>query len=479
MNRKYILILYLLFGCVLTAGYYLKRLKAIRGRTVDYSPQIYSPSVIPFALAAMVGLVMAAGFSVLDTLYGVVLPVLIDLFCYYLILIMMSGVLRNAFSGKMCAALWVLPNIMHVFVFPNNRPIPEIVIPLGNISINLFVVWLIGFILVLGSRITVHRRVRNKLLSECSDEIDALTLEIWKEELAYSRAEIGTNSLRISNSITTPLTIGLFSVKVLLPNRKYTEEQLRLIFRHELVHICKQDCWTKFFLDFCNALCWFNPLMWFAMKKCAADLERSCDEAVLVDADDTERRMYSELILQESAEERGFTSCLSASAKSLRYRLKRIQNPKRLRFEGLLLLIVPVVMAACIGKVGFSFGTSELKTLELSEHKQLLKINAENWNIGSVYQMTQEVEVFDGKKVIQQLADLKLERISSIYSKAGDHKLSLLIVFENERTRIDLIETPNGLIVYEQSRKQEDLKQTFFCRGASLDSFMSLFESEK
>lgn len=477
MNRVYIMLVYTLFGCILAIIYSLKRYKTIHGRIVDYSPQIYNPGAIPFALAAMVLLMIAAGFSVLDTLYGVVLPVLTDLFFYYLMLILLSGVLRKVFSGKLCAALWVLPNIMHLFVFPQYRPIPEVVISLGDMSAYILVIWFIGFVLVMGSRIAAHLVIRKRLLSDCSDEIDPFVFELWKEELASSEAKVNANVLKSSHSMTAPLTIGLFSVRLILPNRKYTEEQLRLIFRHELVHICKQDCWTKFFLDFCSALCWFNPLMWLAMKKCAADLERSCDEAVLTDADDKERMLYSELILQESAEEKGFTSCLSSSFQSLRYRLKRIQKPKKVRFEGLLLFIVSAIMAVFIGKVGFSFGTSQLKTLQLSEQKQLLKVHAESWYTGAAYQMIQEFEASDGQKVIQELADLKLEKISNVFSESGEHRLNLTIVFENERTSIDLIETPNGLIIYEQSRKKNDLKQTFFCQEATLDSFVDLLVS--
>ena len=44
---------------------------------------------------------------------------------------------------------------------------------------------------------------------------------------------------------------------------------------------------------------------------------------------------YSELILSTAGDERGFTTCLSASAKSLRYRLSRVMRPQK-RLPGFL-----------------------------------------------------------------------------------------------------------------------------------------------
>ncbi len=80
----------------------------------------------------------------------------------------------------------------------------------------------------------------------------------------------------------------------------------------------------------------FNPFLWIAMKKSAEDLELSCDEAVLVHADADTRRRYAELILKTAGDSRGFTTCLSASAASLRYRLRQVVRPGR-RHSGALL----------------------------------------------------------------------------------------------------------------------------------------------
>lgn len=69
--------------------------------------------------------------------------------------------------------------------------------------------------------------------------------------------------------LTTPLSIGLFqkTTCVALPARSYTPEELSLILRHEIIHLSRRDPASKFFMVFCTAMCWFNPLMWVAMRK--------------------------------------------------------------------------------------------------------------------------------------------------------------------------------------------------------------------
>lgn len=103
-----------------------------------------------------------------------------------------------------------------------------------------------------------------------------------------------------------------------------------------LIHILRRDCLSKFCFAVCTALCWFNPLMWLAMSRSAQDMELSCDEVVLSDATPATRRTYAGLLLDTAGDPRGFTTCLSASASALRYRLKRIVKPARRLAGGLL-----------------------------------------------------------------------------------------------------------------------------------------------
>ncbi len=475
MNRYVLVILYFLLGCILTAAYCFPSVKNVHKIKIDYSRHIYDPVslVLVFPLLCIFFLLIW-NYSLSDAVYGILFPVFADLLVYYLILILVSAFLRSVFSGKICAALWILPNMFFHLVFPQYRTLPEVMIPVGGMKNIILLVWFLGFVLSLWYRIASHCAVKRKLLSECTDEIDSFIFEIWEDELLCSEVKVNQNCLRISKSIRSPLTIGLFSVNILLPDRKYTEEQLRMIFRHELVHIHKRDCWAKFYLDFCTAVCWFNPLMWMAMKKYAADAERSCDEAVLYGSNLEDRKQYAELILREGIMEKGFTSCLSSSSNSLRYRLKRIMNPKKVRFEGGVLLIAIVLIAWFTGRIGFSFEQRELMTNHLADQKQLLKIEAVSWNSERLEK--EEYEVIDEQKLLEYLMHLEAVKISEIYSASAHEKLTLTIVFEDARTTLDLIEIRDGVIIYENYQKDKK-KQTVYCKGESLDSFMELLRN--
>ena len=103
--------------------------------------------------------------------------------------------------------------------------------------------------------------------------------------IAFKSATPGTFEGELSLTVNNPT-----QPRVVLPLRAYTPDELHLIFRHEMIHICRGDSVSKFFLTFCTALCWFNPLMWRAMRNSAEDMELSCDESVLQEADSATRR---------------------------------------------------------------------------------------------------------------------------------------------------------------------------------------------
>ena len=69
---------------------------------------------------------------------------------------------------------------------------------------------------------------------------------------------------------------------------------------------------------FCTAMCWFNPLMWVAMRKSADDFELSCDESVLLAQPQPVRRQYAELLLRPAGDARGVATSQSATASAQR-----------------------------------------------------------------------------------------------------------------------------------------------------------------
>ena len=317
-----------------------------------------SPLLLPcfFAVVFVVlALAQGARFAAEYTLH-LFLSLGLQFSLYYLLLLIFLPLLRRFFSARACATLWVLPVFLYCFPYiiwgaKTYRP-PLWVVRVPPAALRVFcIVWAIGFAAVLVWRVAAHVVFRRRVLQNARDVTDPGILKIWADEQALTERKSPV-PLLYSPAIQAPLTIGAArsSLRTLLPDRPYTEGELRLIFRHELRHIQRRDIDTKIFFAFCEAFCWFNPLMWAAVRNASSDLELSCDEMVVYGADQDGRKQYAALLLSEAGASQGFTTCLSSSARSLRRRLKNIVHPHK-RLPGSLLLAA--VMAALVFGTGF------------------------------------------------------------------------------------------------------------------------------
>ena len=220
---------------------------------------------------------------------------------------------------------------------------------------TLFYVWFAGFVLVMAWKICEHLSFRRRVLRN-AEEVKS---ELWEEVFRHiCGLKAKLPPLMRSHDVTTPLSVGLSRGKmvVLLPVRSYTDEELRLVLTHEAIHIARSDSYSKFALVSIAALCWFNPLVWLAMRRSADNIELSCDEAVTLGAGEAERRRYADLILSSAGDERGFTTCLSARASSLRYRLRQIMKPAAKRSGALLIGFAAFFLILGCGHIAFAYG---------------------------------------------------------------------------------------------------------------------------
>lgn len=278
---------------------------------------------------------------------------------YYLVLLLILPFLRKVISARACAMLWLVPNYLYVIHQSYMElPSPLIVITAkGNLTWILFTIWLAGFAAVLVWKIIEHLVFRHHVLRDARPVTDPDVLSVWNTIIEDSRFKRPKFKLVTSPNVTTPLTIGLNrrATRVVLPEKKYSKEDLELILRHEIVHIGREDAWNKFFMVFCTAMCWFNPLMWIAMRKSADDMELSCDETVLLGADDAARKHYAILLLDTAGDERGFTTCLSATANAMRYRLQSITKPAKRRSGALIVGTVFFILCMTSGYVALAY----------------------------------------------------------------------------------------------------------------------------
>lgn len=107
---------------------------------------------------------------------------------------------------------------------------------------------------------------------------DSEILELFDRELKQLEYYRPVRLVK-SAAVTVLLSMGTMKRTrvTVLPNREFTQQELEFIFRHEIHHIQRGDVSNKIFFAFCQALCWFNPLIWVATRKASDDLELSCD----------------------------------------------------------------------------------------------------------------------------------------------------------------------------------------------------------
>jgi len=220
-----------------------------------------------------------------------------------------------------------------------------------ELSLQLLVkLWGVGAAVVLAWQIFSHYRFRRAILKDAVPVTDPELLSLWNHAQSILRRKKPI-PLLISPAVASPLTVGLYSMVALLPQRDFTLEQYRLIFRHELLHIQRSDVDTKCFCMLCRAICWFNPLVWVATRRASDDLELSCDELVVYGAEEPVRQTYAALLLETAGDQRGLSTCLSASASSLRQRLRGVMAPGKRTSGAVLLGLTTALLMLCFGIV--------------------------------------------------------------------------------------------------------------------------------
>ncbi|WP_366924904.1 hypothetical protein MFMK1_001567 [Metallumcola ferriviriculae] len=89
-----------------------------------------------------------------------------------------------------------------------------------------------------------------------------------------------TIPLMETDTLKSPALFGVFRTRLLLPTglaNSLTSEQLAHIFLHELVHFKRHDIAVNWIAAALRVLHWFNPLIWYGLKRWQDDQEMSRD----------------------------------------------------------------------------------------------------------------------------------------------------------------------------------------------------------
>ena len=426
------------------------------------------PSFLPVLLLIILIMFRSIyGSEGVDRFMSLSLDVMILISFYFILLIFLLPIFRKFFSARACATMWILPVFMfwQVHILIQNTPAPSFVIYIpSHILRLLYFIWSIGFVVVYAGKFLSHFLFRYRVMSASIPVRDSEILELFEQELnqlEYNRPV----KLVQSSAVTVPLSMGTMKRTrvTVLPNQEFTKQELQFIFRHEIHHIQRGDVSNKMFFAFCQALCWFNPLIWVATRKASDDLELSCDEIVLEDMDDDKRRQYANLLLDTAGSSRGFTTCLSAAAETMRYRLKNVVAPRK-RWSGTILLFI--AMFLCVmshGVIAVSNDRGSVAEL-ITEYRTAEDIRSVYYQPEGATSLS-EVYDWNNEELFSYLTSLEVDKISSgnEIQNISDHRIAVII---DKNGTMELTIDDKLLEVY---RFHHDGKKEFYYLRSKVD----------
>lgn len=149
----------------------------------------------------------------------------------------------------------------------------------------------------------------------------------------------------VSDGITTPAVYGVFRPRIIIPEG-YELMDLHYILAHESAHIRRKDNLWRIVAFFSASVHWFNPFAWLFLKKFLEETELACDEQVLADCGEDDKKAYA-MALVDSAESRNVFAPAFGGAK-IRQRIDRILSYKKL---SVLSIVSFTVFSIAIGYV--------------------------------------------------------------------------------------------------------------------------------
>lgn len=151
------------------------------------------------------------------------------------------------------------------------------------------IVWLAGTIALLVIFGVLYFREYQKIQS-------ALPVTKETEDYLKSVATIPTRiKLLVSDRISTPLTFGIVSPKIVFPKilKPSDNEEIKYVLTHEMIHIKRFDNLWKIVMLAVVSIHWFNPLVWIMYLLFNRDIELSCDEKVIALLGETTKKEYA------------------------------------------------------------------------------------------------------------------------------------------------------------------------------------------
>lgn len=186
----------------------------------------------------------------------------------------------------------------------------------------LAIVWLVGLFAMLLYGVISYLRLRKRV---------GVSL-LFKDNIYYC------------DNIDTPFILGFFKPKIYVPSG-LSDEQIKYITLHENAHLKRKDHFWKPLGFVLLSLYWFNPMIWVAYILLCRDIESACDEKVIKNMPNAEKKGYSETLVSCSVKRRMIMACpLAFGEVGVKQRIKSVLNYKKPAFWIIVVAVLLIIV---------------------------------------------------------------------------------------------------------------------------------------
>lgn len=317
--------------------------------------------------------------SVIALFYIVVTPLLAKRYSaklrYYAWLVIVIGLIipfRPQFNNAIVKVTVPSEMITPLVQADNNMSVKNAMLSSGSVVWwqAVIIIWVIGMAVFLTYHIVKHYRFM-KMVKRWSNSItDGQLFEI----LQSLKIEMGISKpikLCLCSCVSSPMMVGLVKPHIILPYMKWDKDELRFIFKHELVHLKRKDLCYKILVLISTSIHWFNPIIYLVTRAIDTLCEISCDAETMQSTNIDTRQHYSETIIRVIKYQSKLKTTLSTNfyggKKGMKNRISSIMDITRKKV-GFVIICIVLIVTVGTGYVFTTNGSSKNQPNNLEEN---------------------------------------------------------------------------------------------------------------
>ena len=269
-----------------------------------------------------------------------------------------------------------------------------------------------------------------------NEELNALYIECLNEVNSKHTIPIYSTAF-----LKSPVLAGFLHPRIYLPIHLISDfnagtissTDIRHMLLHELQHYKHKDILIGYLIDTVNVFYWFNPLIWYFLKRIRQERELACDSAVLQLLKETEYKSYGNTLINFAEtialSPFPFTMGISGNIKQLKGRILNIasfhQPTFKQKIRGYLICIfvstiiigcIPILSVYASDQTVYHFDTTEKNITQLNLSSNfgdytgsfvLYDQSADKWNIYNMEHASTRVSPNSTYKIYDALLGLE------------------------------------------------------------------------